>query len=193
MSKTKKILIKLSVQKKPPTNLNNDEVQPYRDKVLSILNQKTVLKKEYVEPLEDLLYLKSKDEAEVLKLRKNRYNDFTNLYMANSRHLIANLKSGNCINNVRFIEGINNGTIGLKKAVYMSPQEMHPDRWKVLLDKKESNIDKATKDPEATTDMFRCGRCHRNRCKYFERQDRSADEPMTLHITCCNCGNYWKQ
>lgn len=47
-------------------------------------------------------------------------------------------------------------------------------------------------DTEAETDQFKCGRCGKRRCKYYQLQTRSADEPMTTFVTCVNCGNRWK-
>ena len=46
---------------------------------------------------------------------------------------------------------------------------------------------------EAMTDQFKCGRCKSKKCTYYELQTRSADEAMTIFITCLNCGNRWKQ
>ena len=50
----------------------------------------------------------------------------------------------------------------------------------------------AATDQEAETDQFRCGRCGKRRCKYYQLQTRSADEPMTTFVTCVACGNRWK-
>ena len=44
----------------------------------------------------------------------------------------------------------------------------------------------------ASTDQFRCGKCGRRECTYFQMQTRSADEPMTTFVTCVHCGNRWK-
>ena len=46
---------------------------------------------------------------------------------------------------------------------------------------------------EAMTDQFKCGRCKSRKCIYYELQTRSADEGMTIFITCLNCGNRWRQ
>lgn len=46
--------------------------------------------------------------------------------------------------------------------------------------------------PKATTDQFRCGRCGKRKCTYYQLQTRSADEPMTTFVTCVNCDNHWK-
>lgn len=45
---------------------------------------------------------------------------------------------------------------------------------------------------EASTDMFRCGKCKQRKCTYFQMQTRSADEPLTTFVSCVNCGNRWR-
>jgi transcription elongation factor S-II len=45
---------------------------------------------------------------------------------------------------------------------------------------------------EATCTMFTCNKCGQNKTTYFQMQTRSADEPMTTFVTCCNCGHHWK-
>ena len=174
-------------------NDNNfeNELKPYRYKVIEQL-RKTQIETQFVEQLETLLKQQTASEAEKLRCGRN-FDLYKSLYLSICRHIISNLRINNYINNIQFIENINNGKITLEEAINMTPQEMHCDRWRVLVEKKKIDIDNSIKDPEATTDMFRCGNCHRNKCTYFERQDRSADEPMTIHITCCYCGRRWKQ
>ena len=57
------------------------------------------------------------------------------------------------------------------------------------------NRDKYLYEPklEAMTDQFKCGRCKSRKCTYYEMQTRSADEGMTIFVTCINCGKRWKQ
>lgn len=39
---------------------------------------------------------------------------------------------------------------------------------------------------------FKCGKCFSRRVMTYQRQMRSADEPMTTFFTCQNCGHMWK-
>lgn len=45
---------------------------------------------------------------------------------------------------------------------------------------------------EASTNMFKCGKCKERKCTYFQMQTRSADEPLTTFVSCVNCGNRWR-
>jgi transcription elongation factor S-II len=40
--------------------------------------------------------------------------------------------------------------------------------------------------------FFKCGRCKSIKTTYFQMQTRSADEPMTVFVSCLNCGKNWK-
>jgi transcription elongation factor S-II len=78
----------------------------------------------------------------------------------------------------------------------MSHQEINPERWKQLI--KEKTIrdeNKFNNKQEASTDLFTCPRstCKSKRCTYYEMQTRSADEPMTIFVTCLDCGKNFKR
>ena len=40
--------------------------------------------------------------------------------------------------------------------------------------------------------IFKCKRCKSFKTTYYEMQTRSADEPMTVFVTCINCDARWK-
>ena len=75
----------------------------------------------------------------------------------------------------------------------MTVQETFPEHWKHLIDEKyrKNKVLYETKK-EAMTDQFKCRKCGSRETCYYEMQTRSADEPMTIFITCLNCGNRWK-
>lgn len=51
-----------------------------------------------------------------------------------------------------------------------------------------------TQKIEAVKGVFKkCPRCRNDEATYYEKQTRSADEPMTYFITCTACGKTWKQ
>ena len=45
---------------------------------------------------------------------------------------------------------------------------------------------------QATTNLFRCHKCKKRECTYYQLQTRSADEPMTTFVQCRNCDRRWK-
>jgi transcription elongation factor S-II len=44
----------------------------------------------------------------------------------------------------------------------------------------------------AESDMFKCSKCKQSRTTFYQKQTRSADEPMTVFITCRVCGHEWR-
>ena len=76
----------------------------------------------------------------------------------------------------------------------MSHQELNPERWTELIRLKSiRDKNKYEQNLEAITDSFTCRKCRSKKCTYYELQTRSADEPMTIFITCLDCGSKRKQ
>lgn len=55
-----------------------------------------------------------------------------------------------------------------------------------------ARTDLASRGMCARTDLFTCSKCKKRDCSYFELQTRSADEPMTVFVTCLTCGHRWR-
>mmetsp|Transcript_50376 Transcript_50376/g.109519 ORF Transcript_50376/g.109519 Transcript_50376/m.109519 type:complete len:85 (+) Transcript_50376:802-1056(+) len=68
------------------------------------------------------------------------------------------------------------------------------------LDENKKMMDRAiweigTMDPsqvQSVTDTFECSKCKQRKCSFFQKQTRSADEPMTTFVTCLNCRARWR-
>lgn len=167
---------------------------PYGEQILSdrlqvrTILQQTQLNKDLVDLMENAIHQKTIEEASKLP-----FYLYQSIYLNISQHMIANLKNDNSINNRQLIDSLNQGQVTPTQAINFNPQEMHRERWHELIEKRLMDLDRASKDSEATSTLFWCSRCHRNKTVFFERQDRCADEPMTTHITCCYCGKKWKQ
>ncbi|ORD95161.1 TFS2 [Enterospora canceri] len=57
----------------------------------------------------------------------------------------------------------------------------------------EESLKASTKaDIQAETTMFKCSKCKKNKCRYYQMQTRSCDEPMTTFVRCTECGHNWK-
>eukprot|EP01098_Paradermamoeba_levis_P013876 TRINITY_DN6445_c0_g1_i2.p1 TRINITY_DN6445_c0_g1~~TRINITY_DN6445_c0_g1_i2.p1 ORF type:complete len:265 (-),score=70.69 TRINITY_DN6445_c0_g1_i2:73-867(-) len=136
------------------------------------------------------LELSEKIERELYDL----YGGPTKDYKGQSRKLFLNLKNES---NPSFKENVLTGVIDVSKLCRMSPEEMGSEE---MIKKRKEHEEAALKNVivddsagQATTDMFRCGKCGERKTTYYQMQTRSADEPMTTFITCTNCKNRWKQ
>jgi DNA-directed RNA polymerase subunit M/transcription elongation factor TFIIS len=117
--------------------------------------------------------------------------DFKWLYKKNYCRLYANIHSNKnanvVLNKVKYYHW------EPEKLVAMKSQDLYPDLWEELLLKNRKKLEMIGKDKNVQgTDMFKCGKCKKNNCTYFQMQTRSADEPMTTFVTCLNCNNRWK-
>ena len=127
-------------------------------------------------------------EAKNRKVVKKWDNQhFVQIYVDRLRTIFVNLK------NKELLEQIQNGSVKPHTVAFMTHQEMLPDKWTELIDaKSKRDQNKFETNIEAATDTFTCRKCKSNKCTYYQMQTRSADEPMTCYISCCNCGNRWK-
>jgi hypothetical protein len=86
------------------------------------------------------------------------------------------------------------GEFSLESLGAWSHFDLNPANWKELKDQQFRREKRILEGNAAmATDRFRCSRCQKKMCTYYELQTRSADEPMTIFITCVNCGKQWRQ
>lgn len=92
------------------------------------------------------------------------------------------------INNKTLRPAILNGELNPRLVAFLSPQQIHPNRWLSILQKK-SREDQAMssvaiyEDPEN-----KCKNCGCIKFHTYEQQLRSADEPANKFIVCIDCG-----
>jgi len=144
--------------------------------------------------IEKGIYNKSIKHAETKNIIKTWDNNiFISMYKVFSIEVYTNLYKKSYINNVRLFERLINGEFKGYELAEMDPQYMFPEHWKPLVDKK-SKRDRTLYEinKEMATDIYKCGRCKKKECSFYQLQTRSADEPMTTFVTCLNCGNRWK-
>ena len=119
---------------------------------------------------------------------------FKKIYVNKSISLYTNIDKTSYIKNDSLIHKINKKQINIDQIAFMSYQELFPNHWKEMLDEKYKREKLMYEDKqEAMTDQFKCGRCKQRKCTYYELQTRSADEGMTIFITCITCGHRWRQ
>jgi DNA-directed RNA polymerase subunit M/transcription elongation factor TFIIS len=124
-------------------------------------------------------------QKKVIKKWNNEY--FVNIYKNRLRSIIRNFSYE------PFLENIKNNIIESKKVGSITHHEINPDKWKKLIEAKvQRDKNKYEVDKSGATDEFKCRKCNRRECSYYQLQTRSADEPMTTFVTCLNCGTNWK-
>jgi DNA-directed RNA polymerase subunit M/transcription elongation factor TFIIS len=123
-----------------------------------------------------------------------KHNMFQEMYIARARHILANLSTESYVGNDELVKMIKTGEITIESLETMDNYQIFPSKWKAdfefqqLREKRQLEGNKSM-----ATDKFTCGRCWKKECTYYEMQTRSADEPMTIFITCLNCGKHWRQ
>lgn len=97
-----------------------------------------------------------------------------------------------------FREKIYNGEITPEQLVNMENFEMsnkkEQEERKLMIKKNNeaSRSDWAQTHRKVTEGLYTCFKCKGKKTYQYEMQTRSADEPMTIFITCANCENTWK-
>jgi hypothetical protein len=166
-----------------------------RRMVINAIN--TLITDSFVKPdeLEVALYKASFQEAESLHVVPHWENPlFVSIYSTLSRRVISNLCDKSYIGNVRLIQRLKDGEFTLDELAQKNCYELYPEFWKELSDRRIMREQKALEGNRGmATDIFKCHGCGKRECTYYEMQTRSADEPMTIFITCVNCGKRWKQ
>lgn len=149
--------------------------------------------------------LKDKDdEAEIknLKIKIVEIEDKLNEtlkgetpYLNRVLEIIHNLKDEK---NEEFRENIINGKIKPEELCTMNSVDMlSKNKQKEIEKEKEKKVDEVRTDwqekhGQVTEGVYKCKVCGGRKTIQHEQQTRSADEPMTLFITCLNCKNTWR-
>ena len=148
-----------------------------------------------VNNLETHIYKAAHIEADKKRVIKHWSNDmFCDIYRMLQLTIAANIHPQSPVRNPRLLARINDGELKLFEIPYLTPQEMYPENWQELADRLLIREQKLLEgDKGSATDKFKCHRCGKRECTYYEMQTRSADEPMTIFISCLNCGKRWRQ
>jgi len=129
--------------------------------------------------------LKEATNRKVIKKWENIY--FVQIYLDRLRSIFINLR------NPELLETLADDKIKPHEIAFMTHQEMRPDIWKELIEAKQKrDMLKFESNMEASTDTFTCRKCKSRKCTYYSLQTRSADEPMTIFVTCLDCGQRFK-
>lgn len=135
---------------------------------------------ENAKKIEQSIYNFSKEyteDNETPFLLESVYSDkFNEIY-----NLLINKKSS------FLIEAIKTKKIDPLKIAMMRPDELNPDKYKKIINKKE--LEEFKKNNQATSSTYKCPKCKERKSVIIQKQTRSADEPATLYIECKSCGH----
>ena len=119
---------------------------------------------------------------------------FIEIYRQIVRSVFCNIHPDSPVKNPRLLTRVIDGEFPLHDIPAMTAYEMFPEKWIELRDKQLQREQKILEGNKSrATDQFKCRRCNKRECTYYELQTRSADEPMTCFISCLNCGKEWRQ
>ena len=126
-------------------------------------------------------------------VRKWSNPSFGMLYMNRARTIYANLLPTSYVGNTRLIMRLARQEFLPHQIAFMSPLELCPERWQDILDERERIKELQTEvEKQQYSTLFYCRKCHQRKTTYYQMQTRSADEPMTVFITCQVCHNKWR-
>lgn len=132
-------------------------------------------------------------EYALIYCSNNKYeqNYIIPIYQDKLNEILSNLdenKKG--IKNKTFKTNILLGKIDPCSVAFLSPAQIHPEKWTYILKKKEY-MEQREKNI-VYSDAYKCFKCGESKCKITQAQTRSADEPMTTFVVCVVCHNTFK-
>ena len=147
-----------------------------------------------IQNLKDLKIFKNDDIINNIELNIYNYaSKYSNNKKVNFIIYIYNHKYNNLINDIinneKLLYDINNND-DINKICYLSRLELNPNIWKKRYDKYNTSVESI--NYISKSNIYTCNNCKKNECNIYQLQTRSADEPMTVFITCINCGKKWR-
>jgi transcription elongation factor S-II len=110
-----------------------------------------------------------------------------------AKHITVNFHPSSYVENTELFSKYKAGEVTFKDISEMDTYQMFEERWKdSFLQQQVREKRQLEGNKSMATDRFLC-RCGKRECTYYELQTRSADEPMTIFITCLACGKHWRQ
>jgi DNA-directed RNA polymerase subunit M/transcription elongation factor TFIIS len=115
----------------------------------------------------------------------------SNIYNDKIYEILNNLDNKSKIYNKNLLDNIKKKDSKFIKSIpFLQSYELYPDKWGKIIEK--AQLKEYKKNNIAATDAYKCGKCGERKCKVTQMQTRSADEPMTVFVTCLVCGNTFK-
>jgi len=116
---------------------------------------------------------------------------FLRLYERKAISIYQNFSSD--FNNHALQKDLLSGALDSYKTSFMTSEELHPEYHNELREqiKKKEKVQFEKRETVGST-QYKCGKCGQRDVSIAAAQTRSADEGITLFISCNNCPNHWK-
>jgi DNA-directed RNA polymerase subunit M/transcription elongation factor TFIIS len=131
-------------------------------------------------------------EYSLIYCKDNNFNItfIPDLYYDKLNFIISNIKTDKIINNKSFKKSILTGNINLKYVAFLSPYQIHPDKWNMYITKMK--FEEERENDIEYSDIYKCKKCGESKSRVTQKQTRCADEPPTTFVKCLVCGNGFK-
>ena len=110
------------------------------------------------------------------------------IYRSKLIDIYNNLDTNNTnINNKTLNNDVVNNKIEPYYLAFMKPEQLHPVNWAKELERRR--VIEEANNTQCVSDIYKCYKCGDKKCTTMQLQTRSADEPMTIFVTCLTCHN----
>lgn len=168
-----------------------------RDSVVQVLSTLGLSELE-AKDLEIGIFNSTIDYASSNKISLSWFSElFQEAYLAKSRSIYANLSKDSYIGNPRLQDRLHDKEFMPHDLPFITKESMFPEMWDPIMEKERIRSKEAYElKQNAMTDQIKCGHCvkkgWKSKITYYEKQIRSADEPITTFYKCHTCGHKWK-
>lgn len=115
-----------------------------------------------------------------------RNDIFSCMYGDYCYKISSNLEQNGLVRGSNLALNILLGNINIAELPNLESQQILPKKYKKIMAKIRASEN--VKETVKYSEMYRCGKCHKNRCTIKSVINRSLDEDIGLRITCLNCG-----
>ena len=170
---------------------NRTKARTLSKNLISELNDNQIIE------LEKSIYNWSINYAEKKNVIKS-WSDkrFMNIYVSKLKTILCYLSRNSYIYKHEYknilLDKILNNEINISDIVFMKPHNVIPEKWEDSIQKLSKISENSVNKQIAKTDQFKCSKCKKRECSYYELQVRSADESTTIFVTCLNCSHRWR-
>ncbi len=189
--------VELDTNQNRPIPSEPGKEQAYRQHICKLIREQfgKALKEKQVIHLEQVIFditIQESLKKSVLRSFENQL--FQTLYTSSARKIIGNLSQKSYVGNETLFPKIKKGDLSFDHLRTMNDTDLCPHLYNEMRDRQLQREQSQLEGNKAmATDKFKCNRCEKRECTYYELQTRSADEPMTIFISCLNCGKRWRQ